>query len=284
VTETFTFEGFDIPVDLAILTGGGPETWSDISSAHMEAYERYSPIRPGQSVLEIGCGVGRDAIPLSRVLGDGGSYVGVDVSGPSITWCAETITPRLANTRFDHLDILSPFYNPDGALRADQVTLPVPSGSVDRIILQSVFTHMFEPDIVHFLNEFRRVLRKDGLVFASFFVMDGRSLEIAAATPGAPSFINRHGDGCFIVDTGNPEGAVGYTHVALGRMLRASGFALDQPLHLGSWSGRRDVPDGQDIAILKPRRLPPVARRLAARLARRERDPVPPAENSARLG
>jgi hypothetical protein len=38
MTVTFAFEGFDIPVDLAILTGGGEETWAGISAAHLAAY------------------------------------------------------------------------------------------------------------------------------------------------------------------------------------------------------------------------------------------------------
>ena len=107
MSDTFSFDGYDIPLDLAILTGGGAETWEGISAAHLAAYARYCPLRAGHDVLEVGCGVGRDAIPLSAVLGPGGSYVGVDVSGPSIAWCRENITVRHPNFRFAHLNIRS---------------------------------------------------------------------------------------------------------------------------------------------------------------------------------
>jgi ubiquinone/menaquinone biosynthesis C-methylase UbiE len=254
VTGTFAFKSFDIPTDLAILTGGGEETWEGISAAHMAAYARYAPIRSGHHVLEVGCGVGRDAIPLISVLGEDGSYRGVDVSERSIVWCQENITRRHANFRFDHLNIQSEFYNPQGTLSASGVRLPVANGSIDRIILQSVFTHMFEPDITHFLREFRRTLRDNGRVFASFFVLGKESMRLAMTTPDVLTFRHPHQSGCRVNDPDQPEAAVGYTPKALARMLRRSGFEFDQPLHVGSWCGRRGVDDGQDIAILKPTR------------------------------
>jgi SAM-dependent methyltransferase len=257
VTGSFAFEGFDIPVDLAILTGGGEETWAGISAAHLAAYARYCPLGPGNDVLEVGCGVGRDAIPLTRVLGPAGSYVGVDVSGPSITWCQEHITPRHPNFTFEHLNIRSEFYNPAGTLTAQEVILPVATASVDRIILQSVFTHMFEPDITHFLHEFGRILRRDGRVFASVFVLGKESVQLSKATPDGLKFLHPHGNGCRLNDPDQPEAAVGYSPRSLRRMVRRGGFSLDQPLHLGSWCGRVGVDDGQDIVILRPtRRIP----------------------------
>ncbi len=251
-SESFEFDGFYIPVELALLTGGGEETWKAISEGHMAAYGRYSPIRRGQHVLEIGCGVGRDAIPLAKLVGPEGSYVGIDISLPSIQWCRDNITPNLPNATFEHLDIRSDFYNPAGALATSETTLPVGDRKFDRVILQSVFTHMFEDDIVHFLSEFRRILDPEGLVFASFFVLDDESIRLSAASDGALTFPHQLADGCRVHDSRNPEGAVGYTPRAVGRMLRRSGLTLDQPIHHGSWSGRRDVPDGQDIVIVKP--------------------------------
>ena len=253
VGETFEFKGFNIPVELAILTGGGPDTWDGISHAHIAAYERYSPICPGQYVLEVGCGVGRDAIPLAEVLGSNGSYLGLDIHRPSIEWCQEHISKRFPFVRFTHLDIHSPFYNPSGTLSAVKTRIPVRDNQVDRIVLQSVFTHMFEEDIVHFLTEFERVLRPRGLVFASFFVVDDETKELTLETNQGLTFGHLRGDGCWVNELNNPEGAVAYAPSALDRMLQRSGLELSQPVHRGSWSGRPYLPDGQDIAILRRR-------------------------------
>ena len=162
---------------------------------------------------------------------------------------------------FVHLDIRSEFYNPGGSLAGHQIRLPVASSSVDRIILQSVFTHMFEPDITHFLREFRRVLRRDGRVFASFFVLGEESMRLATATPDVLTFAHERSEGCRVNDLGYPEAAVGYTPEALARLVRRGGFAFDQPIYVGSWCGRTGVDDGQDIVVLKPAGLVPSWRR-----------------------
>lgn len=252
MTATFTYDGFDIPVDLACLTGGGPETWDAITVGHLLEYEKYCPIEPHHRVLEIGCGVGRDAIGLSRVLGPEGGYVGIDIIRPSIEWCQQNITPKFPNFEFRYLDIKSQIHNPGGSLEVQQVALPVETASVDRIILQSVFTHMFEDDIVHYLWEFRRILRPEGRVFASWFLLDEESLEMARSTEGNTlTFRYEYGDGCQINDELHPEGAVGFSPLAFDRILRRGGFELEQPVHRGFWCGRQGVTDGQDIGVLR---------------------------------
>jgi SAM-dependent methyltransferase len=254
MSATFAYDGFDIPVDLACLTGGGPETWDDITVGHLLEYERYCPVHPDHSVLEVGCGVGRDAIGLSRILSRDGRYVGIDIIRPSIEWAQQHITPRFPNFEFRCLDIQSQIHNPGGTLQVREVALPIETNSVDRIILQSVFTHMFEDDIVHYLAEFRRALRPGGVVFTSWFVLDDESLEMARATEGNTlTFEFDFGQGCLINDELHPEGAVGFTPAAFDRILQRGGFELNQPLHRGLWCGRQDVSDGQDIAILQVR-------------------------------
>ena len=73
--NTYNFRGYEIPIDLMRLTGGGPDTFEAISDSHMLNLRRFIGVCPGQSVLEIGCGIGRDAIPLIKILGKQGKYV-----------------------------------------------------------------------------------------------------------------------------------------------------------------------------------------------------------------
>ena len=55
---------------------------------------------PDQRVLDIGCGPGRMAIPLTRFLTEKGRYDGVDTWTEAVDWCAKNITPRFGNFNF----------------------------------------------------------------------------------------------------------------------------------------------------------------------------------------
>lgn len=91
-------------------------------------------LAPGARVLELGCGVGRIALPLTQFLSAAGSYDGVDVMPAPIRWCADTITPVYPNFRFHALNLHHPLYNPGGAAATDGVTLPFADGSFDFVL------------------------------------------------------------------------------------------------------------------------------------------------------
>ncbi len=248
----FRYRDWEIPEDLVRMTGGGPETWEPISRMHMDQYARYAPIEPEHSVVEVGCGVGRDAIQLTSVLSARGRYHGVDIIRPSIEWCQRNITPRFPNFTFAFVDVLSPIHNPLGRLKVQEVQLFVPDTSVDRILLQSVFTHMFRHDVVHYLREFRRILKQGGKVFASLFVLDDETLAMSRASGGPFRFEHPYGPGSWINDLTYPESSVGYSLEALDEMLAGAGLGWAEPLHRGAWSGRSSY-DAQDVAIWTPR-------------------------------
>lgn len=57
-------------------------------------------LKPDDAVLEVGCGIGRIAVPLTRYLSAKGSYEGFDPVPAGIAWCQQHITPRYPNFRF----------------------------------------------------------------------------------------------------------------------------------------------------------------------------------------
>jgi SAM-dependent methyltransferase len=244
------YRGYRLPVRLINMTGGGADTWEPIALHHMREYAEYCPIAADAHVVEIGCGVGRDAIQLTQHLSAEGAYIGVDIIEPSIAWCRENIATRYPHFAFHHLPVRSPLHNAGGTMEPSQVRLPIAANWADRIILQSVFTHMFRDDIIHYLREFTRILRPGGVVFASVFVIDPDSLAMAKESKSDLLFKHPHGSGCFINNLAYPEGAVGYTETALAEMIAAGGMKLIQPIHRGWWCGR-EATDGQDVLILQ---------------------------------
>lgn len=256
-TKMFKYDGYSIPVDLVMLTGGGTDDWEQISQYHVEMYRKYTPLNPDDSILEVGSGVGRDAISLTKILSDEGKYVGFDIIKPSIDWSKKNITKRHNNFVFHYYDIESQIHNSNGKIKTTDIKLPAKDKSIDRVFLHSVFTHMFEKDIVHYLKEFNRILKDDGLVLASFFVLDGQaraSLE-KGKTIGhrhAPlTFQHRRGTGCYVNDKTYPEGAVAFTPTKLKSMLKRGNLGISgRHVHRGAWSGLKGS-NGQDVIILE---------------------------------
>ena len=76
-------------------------------------------------LLEIGCGPGRFAIGLLRVLGDMEAYHGMDVDRASVRWCKRHISGHHPSFRFTHVDAESIRYNPSGKRIDDEFRLPV---------------------------------------------------------------------------------------------------------------------------------------------------------------
>jgi SAM-dependent methyltransferase len=250
--QTFHWKGYDLPIDLLEMTGGGTDTFDEISRNHRASTDMRIGLRPDFNIVEIGCGIGRDAIPLSEFLTTG-SYIGIDIIGRSIDWCTQNISSRHPNFQFHHFNIDDYLHNPDGVLKTVDMTLPVETKSVDRVIMFSVFTHLFQADIEHYLRECSRILREDGLIYTSMFVYDEAVLAKAHET-NIIRFDHEYSDGCRINSLENPLGAVAYSNAKIYEMVENGGMELSAPIHRGGWSGViPNLLEGQDIIILKNR-------------------------------
>jgi ubiquinone/menaquinone biosynthesis C-methylase UbiE len=252
--EIYEFKGFKIPVHLISLTGAGPETLDQIGKTHIDNYQRFVGLQRDMTILEVGCGIGRDALQLVDILDRTGQYHGVDVTRDSILWCRDNISKRYENFAFYHFDAEHEIYNPFGAKTTMDFELPVKDRSVDRIVLASVFTHLLEEEVVHYLHEFRRVLKTSGLAYATFFLYSEEAVASARRTRKTPweaKFEHPYGDGVYGNDSVYPRAAVAFTDEAMRRMIGRAGLRLVRPYLTGWWSGLHDDSvDGQDAAIL----------------------------------
>jgi SAM-dependent methyltransferase len=254
----FAFRGYKIPVDLVEMTGGGPGTFEQISSDHIQYLRRQIGLAANHRLLEIGCGCGRDAIPLSEILSPPGSYLGIDIIGRSIEWCRNNIMTRNPHMQFVHYDVADQLHNPAGKTQTSDIILPLENASIDRIILWSVLTHMFEQDIEHYFREFARVLKPDGVVLASIFIVDEDILAAARRvnlTPHNLRFEHLYAPGCYINNPAVPAGAVAYTRERIEKMIAAGRLQLDRPPLIGQWWGNTGGDGyGQDVIILRRQR------------------------------
>lgn len=252
--NTFLYHGYQVPVDLATMTGAGPESFEEIANKHFQSLQTHVGIYPSHNLLEIGCGVGRDAIPLSNYIREG-SYVGIDIIKPSIEWCQKNITPNNASFLFYHFDVRDQLHNPNGTLSSKDVGFPLENNIIDRAFLFSVFTHMFDEEIIHYLKEIRRVRKEDGLIYASTFIYDENILEVARKTNLTVfdlRFDHQVSEGCRINNLEFPLGAVAFTQERWHQIITESGLRLCRPIIRGGWSGVwQNSIEGQDVLILE---------------------------------
>lgn len=158
-----------IPFPTSLMMGSSGthllETYLVVGSAWAQVVGHYLPERA--QVLDIGCGCAKVARFLAvdpRVAG----YVGFDPIAVCIDWNRRFVAPRARGAfRFEHADLHSAEYNPQGVLAAREYRFPVADGSIDIAIASSLFTHLLEADAVHYLQESARALRPGGKLILS---------------------------------------------------------------------------------------------------------------------
>jgi ubiquinone/menaquinone biosynthesis C-methylase UbiE len=242
------------PEHLVALTGAGTETLEPFGRAHIAAYQKFVGLHPKMTILEIGSGIGRDALQFVEILGQEGRFIGTDVTWDSVEWCQKNISTRYKNFQFHHFDAAHELYNPLGRMSSLDFSLPAADRSVDRVCAGSVFTHLFEEEVVHYMREIARVLKSDGLAYATFFLYSDETISSARKTNLTHNnlmFLHPYADGCFVNDPNYPTGAVAFTDAAMRRMISRAGLRLVRPYLKGAWSGAHQEPDdGQEVAIL----------------------------------
>ncbi|MBP2314240.1 class I SAM-dependent methyltransferase [Azospirillum soli] len=219
-----------------------------IGAEFLRHFVRTGGLKPNHRVLEIGCGIGRMALPLTQYLES--SYDGVDIVEDGIQWCRETITPAYPEFRFQRLDVVNGLYNPGGAVQASKTTLPFPDAGHDFVILTSVVTHLRTEETARYAAEIARVLKPGGRCFLSLFLVDTRAREGIAKKTARPAFIDAPGPE-YIADEAHPNAAVAYGESFLLGLFARHGLRPARAILRGHWSGQRMAENFQDILVLE---------------------------------
>lgn len=205
-------------------------------------------LRPRDNVLDLGCGIGRVALPLTRYLDSDGSYQGLDIVERGIDWCNQNISPRYENFTFERLDIYNKMYNPKGKLGASTFKLPFPDESLDLVFAFSLFSHLVPDDLNNYLREVNRILKPQGRLFATFYVLSDLSLRSMKSGTSARQFAQV--DKIYWTDNQNlHEGAVAYPEDYLFDAFEKAGYSRMPIITYGQWCGRKHFVTGQDSIL-----------------------------------
>lgn len=204
-------------------------------------------LKPDSAVLDVGCGSGRTALPLTSYLSERGRYSGFDPSEKSVRWCQDSITRTYPNFDFTYADLYNGFYNRKGTVHPSEFTFPYADSSFDVAILTSVFTHMLPGDVEHYLREVARVLKPGGRCLGTFFLLNDESEALIAAKRTKFRFKHQR-DGYRTTNPFRHEAAVAYPESFIRGLHNECGLGM-RDLYPGSWCGRREALSFQDVVI-----------------------------------
>jgi SAM-dependent methyltransferase len=216
------------PLPLIVRTGVGnsilfPHYYYLTASASIWMYffaNRYAGL--DSTIVDIGSGVGKSAVGLrdTDYMGERfrGRYLGFDVDPAMVAWCgAHFPADRFS---FTCVDMASTVYNPAGS--ASRPRLDCPDGTADLVFSQSLFSHLLEEDLRHYLAESHRMLKPGGWMLMTFFCLD--DLERLGLMGGRWTFSHPVGP-AWVENPRYPESAVAYARSWMIEAARSAGFA-----------------------------------------------------------
>ncbi len=229
----------------------GGSDFEEVGQEFLSLFRELVNLQPDDHILEIGCGSGRMAIPLSNYLNHKGSYTGMDIVAESIVWCQTNISTRHSNFHFLHTDLYNKRYNPGGHNYAKDYVFPFDAGSFDFIFLTSVFTHLLPDEVQNYLKEIKRLLKHNGRSLITAFLLNEAQQNLASQGKNNIDF--KYGSSSYkIRDKNIPESAVAYEESFLRQLILDSGLMLAEPIYYGKWSGRGNGLSYQDILLTQP--------------------------------
>jgi ubiquinone/menaquinone biosynthesis C-methylase UbiE len=200
---------------------------------------------PFHKFLDVGCGCGKLARPLTKYLNSEGRYDGIDITRAVVDWCKKKYQKH-PNIHFHYADLYSSRYNPQGAYKASNYQFPFQDDEFDVVFLGSVFTHLVPEDSDNYLRELERVMKPGAVCLATFFVLDDESRANAKAGVTSPKFSYEFGrEGCRIEVEDTPEAAIAYEELFLRGLYAKHGLTIDRICH-GEWGRGRLIPHWQD--------------------------------------
>lgn len=224
-----------------------------------KAVHHLTQVKPEMSILDFGSGCGRLAVPMMQFLSEKGTFVGIDIIPKLVEFANKQISSRYENCIF----YLSPDENKlyDKFIDVRQPEL-VPTKQLDDfsancfdvISAFSVFTHLTDREASEYLKKLRSLLKPDGKIIISCFLINDSSREYLKNKKSTIPFSDEvfESRDVYYYAHGEELTAVGYEEDKLQKIAFDAGLEPFVTYH-GHWCGRPVRHFYQDIIVLSPK-------------------------------
>jgi SAM-dependent methyltransferase len=205
-----------------------PGNFQQVGSEFLGHVTTLGGLLPDKRVLDIGCGPGRIAIPLTGYLSAGGSYEGVDTWSEAVDWCSAHITPRFDNFRFTSLGV-----------GANGGKFPFADAEFDCAVLCAI-SRLDETTFRSYLLEAGRLLRSGGVYFGTCFLSYDPD-------PDDPGHDHRKRPASRSSSSG-PQSPFVFSEEDIETVLATCGLRIES-VHRGAWAGHPSPLSYQDVIV-----------------------------------
>jgi SAM-dependent methyltransferase len=167
-----------------------------------------------KEIFDFGCGCGRVARQLIQQCPRPKRYLGIDLHRGMIRWCQRNLQPAAPNFEFLHHDVCNVRFNP-GSHKRRMAPFPAGDGEFTLVNAHSVFTHLTQNQVQYYLSECARVLRKDGVLRATWLLFDKADFPMM-----------QEWDNALYVQYVDPSAAVIYDRKWVREIARAAGLTI----------------------------------------------------------
>jgi len=248
-------DGVTPPHELRVIVGvKDARRYRAVGKEFLRYLKNLCALKPNGAVLDVGCGCGQVAAPLTKYLDQHGTYEGFDIDSTMIEWCVKNISFKYPNFHFQIADVFNKSYNTKGKYKASQYKFPYENESFDLIFLKSVFTHMLPQDMENYLSEISRTLKKNGRCVITYFLLYKESLESIEAKLSTQDFKYVFKDYRSTDETAH-EKAVAYDKEYICRLYEKFDLVMAAPIYYGSWvkSIRKNFSGYHDMILVSKR-------------------------------
>jgi SAM-dependent methyltransferase len=208
-------------------------------------------LRPSDSVLDLGSGIGRVALPLTQYLT--GKYFGLDINLSGVAWCHENISQAYPNFQFGVINARNDNYGHPGELgqdRLERASIPIaPDVKFDFVFAYSLFTHLDWVETEFYLRFVGARLNPGGTFFSTWFLInDDARRDMSSGCPSYQFEIDSAGPTFLVKDLQGGPGPVAHSESAL--LVAAAAVGL-RPIGEIAYSGWPKGTAGQDVVVLR---------------------------------